>query len=70
MEIKTLRQAVNEIKKFATTGESENIKDAGQFARVIADALESLSFKLEAIEREMGPSNAFIDPNDVNNRLR
>lgn len=70
MEMKTVKQAIAELKKFIESGSSENIKDAGQFGKTVVDVLESLNFKVEALEREIGPSGAFIDPNDANNRLR
>lgn len=69
-EFKTIKQAIKEMTEFMNAGKSEHIKDPQQFAKTIISVLEGLSYKVEELERNIGPSSAFIDPNDAPHRLR
>jgi len=69
-EIQTIKQALKHMKEFVETGNNEHITDARLFGEYVVKVLEGLAYKVEELEREIGPSTAFIDPNSAPHRLR
>lgn len=69
-DIKTIKQALKEMKVFMEGGKSDHIPDAKAFGDNVVKVLEGLAYKVEELERNIGPSSAFIDPNDAPHRLR
>jgi uncharacterized FlaG/YvyC family protein len=70
-ELKTIKQTLEEMKKFLNNdGTAVHIKDSQEFGKSIIKVLESLHFKVEVLEREIGHSNAFITADDIPHRLR
>ena len=69
-EFKTIKQAIKALREFAANGKAEHISDSQKFASVIVDVMEGLEYRVEVLERSIGPSSAFIDTNDVPHRLR
>ncbi len=69
-EIRTIKEAIKEMKLFVSGQTAPHIPDAKVFAEQIVKVLEGLAYKVEELERNIGPSSAFIDPNDAPHRLR
>lgn len=69
-ELKTVKEALADMKKFMDGGAPQHVTDSKQFGQTIVKVLESLNYKIEELERQIGPSGAFIDPNDSPHRLR
>lgn len=69
-EITKIKEAVNDMKAFIEGGTPKEVTDPKQFGIMIVRVLEALNYKIEELERQIGPSSAFIDTNDVPHRLR
>lgn len=69
-DIKTIKQALKEMKEFMDGGKPEHVQDAKAFGDMVVKVLEGLAFKVEELEREIGPNVAFINSDDVPHRLR
>ena len=69
-ELRTLRETIEEMEKFMKDGTSVHISTPSEFGKCIVKVLKEFHFRIEELEREIGKSSAFIDPNDVPHRLR
>jgi len=69
-QIKTIKEAIKEMQLFIEGKPATHVTDAKAFGEHVVKVLEGLAYKVEELERNIGPSSAFIDPNDVPHRLR
>lgn len=73
MEILNSKQAkdsIKEMRAFMEGKKSDVVPDARAFGNMVIELLEYYQYKFESLEREQGPSSAFIDSSDVPHRLR
>jgi len=65
----TFKEQIEKMRAFLKEGEKSGM-DPSQFGEAVVVLLEHLDLRVQSIEREIGPSSAFIDINEANNRLR
>ena len=69
MSPKVFREKVAQMRSFLKEGEKSGL-DPSKFGEMVVTMLEELNLRMQVIERENGPSSAFIDMDEANNRLR
>lgn len=69
-ELKTIKEALAEMKTFLGGGQAEHVTDHKQFLATALQILESLNFKVDELERQIGPGDAFISIGDIPHRLK
>jgi hypothetical protein len=69
--ITTVRQGISELDNIARNAAcNSSDQQMIEFMDIVAKVLDGLAYKVEKLEREVQPSSAFIDPNDIPGRLR
>ena len=69
MSPKEFKDKLAQMRAFLKDGEKSGM-DPGKFGEAVVTMLEELHLRLQILERENGPSSAFIDMDEANNRLR
>jgi hypothetical protein len=69
MSVKEFKEKIAKMRSFLKDGEQSGLNPAS-FGESVVTMLEELNLRLQVIERENGPSSAFIDMDEANNRLR
>ena len=69
MSPKEFKEKLAKMRAFLKDGEQSGLNPT-QFGEAVVTMLEELHLRLQVIERENGPSSAFIDMDEANNRLR
>ncbi len=68
--IKESKDALKEMEKFMKGEKSDTVPDARAFGNQVIEMLKFCIFTFESIQRDQGPSSAFIDSSEIPHRLR